>query len=180
MHHPGGCPLRYLTQSGLRAGVSVAAGSAVNRSAGTVVETMHELLFAQTLLDLVCCEAAAHRGERVQSIRLRVGELSGVEPRALVAAFEARKTGTACADSELVIETVAATWICAECGSEQPTDTAGHCELGFCGDCGCDRIVLVNGIEIDFAGVDYVAAGETRLTASPWRRESGIERSASG
>lgn len=116
---------------------------------------MLELLLAQTLLDLACCEAMAREGRRVAAIRLRVGELSGVEPRALQAAFEARQARTACASAELTIVPVPAQWTCAECGREQPADAAGHCTIGFCVGCDSDRIILTAGMEIDLEHVEF-------------------------
>ncbi len=71
---------------------------------------MHELGIAQNLVDLVSREVAGHPGARVIAVRLRVGELAGVEPEALGFAFDALKAETACAGAALVVEPVGAAW----------------------------------------------------------------------
>lgn len=72
---------------------------------------MHELGIAQSLVDLVTREVAGRPGARVTAVKVKIGELSGVEPEALRFAFDALKAGTACAGAALVVEPVGAAWM---------------------------------------------------------------------
>ena len=77
---------------------------------------MHELSIVEALLDRVAAEAARHRATAVSRLRLRIGELSGVEPDLLATAFAmARQTSTLCAAAELEIVPEAVEWSCPRC-----------------------------------------------------------------
>ncbi len=76
---------------------------------------MHEYSIVQALLSQVEAEAARHGADRVYSIELRIGELSGVEVDLLRTAFETVRSRSICAEAELGIEIVPATWSCPTC-----------------------------------------------------------------
>ncbi len=71
---------------------------------------MHEMGIACSVLDAVRTEADRHRGARVTTVALRIGEWAGVDPEALRFCFEAMAPSTA-----LIIETVARQNRCPAC-----------------------------------------------------------------
>lgn len=88
---------------------------------------MHELSIARSLLHRVDEEARRHQASGVRRVRLRLGELSGVEPELLRSAFELLRAGTLCDSCDLAIERVAATWTCDTCGVAIEPGSALRC-----------------------------------------------------
>ena len=75
---------------------------------------MHEYSLIQALVDRVEQEARG-RG-KVHRLRVRLGELSGVDPQLLATAYETFKAATICADAALELTQVDAKWSCRMCG----------------------------------------------------------------
>ena len=78
---------------------------------------MHEFSVARALLDRVEREALKHGGGGVRAVRMRLGELSGVDGTLLRTAYELCREGTRCADAPLEIEDQEARWNCSRCGA---------------------------------------------------------------
>ena len=93
---------------------------------------MHELSLMEALRDQALAAARAEGAERIALIRLRVGELSGVEVEALRFAFPVVMAGTIAAAAELCIEVEAATCHCAVCDAPF-TVPDGCCDCPRCG-----------------------------------------------
>jgi hydrogenase nickel incorporation protein HypA/HybF len=81
---------------------------------------MHEYSLMLALLERVEEEAASRHALAVHRIRLRIGELSGVEPDLIESAFEIVRSGTICEPAALDIDRVAARWECPSCGAAVP------------------------------------------------------------
>jgi hydrogenase nickel insertion protein HypA len=77
---------------------------------------MHEYSIAQALLERVETEARTRGAIAVHRLRLRLGELSGVESGLLESAFLLCRERTICAGAALEIEPVGAAWTCTGCG----------------------------------------------------------------
>ncbi len=77
---------------------------------------MHEWSIVRALLERVEAEARARRAGAVHRLRLRVGELSGVEVELLRLAFETFREGGRCAGAALDVDRVPARWRCPACG----------------------------------------------------------------
>jgi hydrogenase nickel incorporation protein HypA/HybF len=92
---------------------------------------MHEYSIVQALLGRVEAEAAARGATAVHRLRLKIGEMSGVETPLLRTAYETFTERSICAGAELEIVPVAVSWGCSSCGSELPAGIALRC-----GDCG--------------------------------------------
>jgi hydrogenase nickel incorporation protein HypA/HybF len=78
---------------------------------------MHEYSVARALLDRIEREAPKHGDGAVRRVRVRLGELSGVDGALLRTAFEWCRQGTRCADAPLDIEDQEARWSCSRCGA---------------------------------------------------------------
>lgn len=76
---------------------------------------MHEYSLVQALLDRVTEEARRHDAVVVHHIRLKVGQLAGVEPELLDAAYQLCRERTICSGADLEILSVEPIWACPEC-----------------------------------------------------------------
>ena len=92
---------------------------------------MHELSLLLELRDQALQAAAAEGASRIALIRLRVGELAGVEIEALRFAFPVAMDGTIAAQAQLRIELEAAICRCPGCGEDYPVSD-GICECPHC------------------------------------------------
>jgi hydrogenase nickel incorporation protein HypA/HybF len=105
---------------------------------------MHEYSLVVALMERIEEEAAAHRALAVHRVRVRIGELSGVEPDLLESAFGIVRTGTICARAALDIERVPARWECSAC--RRPLEAGQRLRCAACGGpaalAGGDEILL--------------------------------------
>jgi hydrogenase nickel incorporation protein HypA/HybF len=76
---------------------------------------MHEYSIVSALLDRVEAEAGRHVRAEVLGIRVRIGELAGVDGELLRSAWSLCREGTVCARAELELSGEAARWVCPRC-----------------------------------------------------------------
>ena len=93
---------------------------------------MHELSLMEALRDQALAAAHADGASRITAIRLRVGELAGVEIEALRFAFPVVMAGTMAAGAKLRIEREPAECFCAACAAPFPASD-GCCDCPRCG-----------------------------------------------
>ena len=79
---------------------------------------MHERSLVKALLRRVEDLAAEHPGSHVVSVRVRIGEFSGVEPELLASAYHDLITDTALRGAALDLEQVPLEAVCEQCGSQ--------------------------------------------------------------
>ena len=79
---------------------------------------MHEYSLVRALLDRVEASAREHRATAVAALRVRIGEVAGVEKELFASAFELARAGTCCAAAELEIVPGAERWECTRCRVE--------------------------------------------------------------
>lgn len=92
---------------------------------------MHEYALVQALFGQIDGEAARRGATAVHRVRVRVGELAGVEHDLFRTAFETFRQGTLCAGADLDLEVVPASWTCPRC--RRPLERGG---ILRCPDCG--------------------------------------------
>lgn len=103
---------------------------------------MHEYSIVQALYDSVISHAVSRGAAAVQAIRVRIGELSGVDPGLLETAWQTFRTNTVCEDAPLAVEVVPARWECRACRAPGPPTGMRRCAA-------CDGpLRLVEGDEI--------------------------------
>ncbi len=78
---------------------------------------MHELSIVRALLARVEDEARGRRAVAVRRIRVRIGELSGVEPDLVASAYMLCRESTICRAAELDIQHVPTRWECPRCAA---------------------------------------------------------------
>jgi hydrogenase nickel incorporation protein HypA/HybF len=105
---------------------------------------MHERSLVKALLRQVEDVAASHPGSRVRSIRVQLGELSGVEPELFAYAFEDLVAHSPLVGAVLNLEQAALAGVCNECGEEFQIE-----RFRFqCIRCGSSRVTLRGGEEM--------------------------------
>jgi len=111
---------------------------------------MHEVGIMNDALE-IAAEAARDSGvSKINRVRMKVGELSGVVPDALAFAFDVVSQGTIADGAKLVIETVPVSTACVDCGNQRPGRGTAPCPI--C--CGTSLIthgyeLVVSSIEVD-------------------------------
>lgn len=111
---------------------------------------MHELSLCQDLLDQVCAIAETHHAEKVVRITVRIGPLSGVEPRLLESAFSIGCVGTVAEQAQLLLETQPIRVRCNVCALESGATLSNL----ICQHCGDNDTRLVSGDELILAQVE--------------------------
>lgn len=89
---------------------------------------MHEYSIIQSLVGRVEAEAQARQATAIHRLKIRLGELSGVDPELLATAYDTFRAGTVCAAASLEIVRVPARWTCRTCGATIPTGAVLHCK----------------------------------------------------
>ena len=111
---------------------------------------MHELSICQALMQQVARVAREHHAQRVVSVTVRIGPLSGVEPSLLAGAYPLASAGTLAADSKLILERCALRVRCLECGAESEASS----NRLLCARCGDWRVAVISGEELLLARVE--------------------------
>lgn len=113
---------------------------------------MHEYSIVQSLVDRVEREARTHAASGVRLIKVRIGDLAGVERELLQTAYDTFRVGTICDAAALEIEPVEARWACGRCGAPIATG-----ERLMCVACGVPGR-LVQGDEIVLERIELEVA----------------------
>lgn len=111
---------------------------------------MHELSIAMSMLDMVREKLAEKGLKRLKGIKLRIGELTAIEPSALLFSFEACTANTPFEGALLDIEDVPLTGRCATCEKEFRMESL----MDMCPACGSCRIEPVAGTELDIVSLE--------------------------
>lgn len=105
---------------------------------------MHERSLVQSLLRQVQQVASSHPACRVQAIRVRIGEFSGIEPRLLASAFDDLVQESPLQGTTLDVENVPLAAKCEQCGHEFQIE-----RFSFqCVHCGSSELSLQGGEEL--------------------------------
>ena len=105
---------------------------------------MHEMALAQGVVEIVEATATRHGARRVIEVRLEIGDLSHVEPRALAFCFDAASRGTPAEGARLAIRRSPGQATCLRC-----VETFALAARGDpCPRCGGYQLVVVAGEEM--------------------------------
>jgi hydrogenase nickel incorporation protein HypA/HybF len=88
---------------------------------------MHEYSIASELLERVEVEVRRHERAEVLGIRVRVGEVSGVDLELLRSAWSLAREGTPCARAELELAAEPVRWSCPSCACAIEPGAALRC-----------------------------------------------------
>lgn len=104
---------------------------------------MHELAITQGILDIAVSEAEKRSVSKVLSIKIKLGEFSGVVPQLIQEYFDIASRGTVAERAELIIEKVPVTVKCLSCGARSTVERT----LIKCPACGSPEIKMLTGRE---------------------------------
>ena len=104
---------------------------------------MHELALTEAIIRIINSQREKEGFSRVEEIRLRIGEYSGIIPEYLSSCFPIAAKGTAAEGAALVLETVKASFRCTGCGYEGGIERKSAC----CPRCGSLDVRMTAGRE---------------------------------
>ena len=113
---------------------------------------MHELGIARGILDAARRQCQAHGARRVTLLRLRLGALHAIPPRALQESFARVSADGPAAGARLEIESVPLVLRCRGCGRSDPAAAPA------CPQCGATERELVSGDELDLVEIELEEA----------------------
>ena len=105
---------------------------------------MHELAMVRSIYNVINEKIKEYGVNRVNQVRLIVGELTGVEDSTMQACFEMYIQGTPVEGAKLVIERVPIKVQCRICGNEYET----RIPFSECPVCGNKSIKIISGKEL--------------------------------
>ncbi|HBG46448.1 MAG TPA: hydrogenase maturation nickel metallochaperone HypA [Deltaproteobacteria bacterium] len=111
---------------------------------------MHEMSITKSVLEAVKREMDRAALARLYKVRLRIGELTAVEPEALRFCFEISIKGTPFEGAALEIEEVPLTGLCRGCASRFRITSFDN----TCPGCGSTSIDRVGGTELDIISME--------------------------
>lgn len=112
---------------------------------------MHEISLIEETLNLALEYAQRENATRIHSLKMSIGENSGVVPEALQFAFEVVTQGTIAENALLQIDSIPVTCWCSTCNKEfQATDSYDY----FCPDCEQRSFDIMKGKEIELTSLE--------------------------
>ncbi len=111
---------------------------------------MHEMAITQSILDICKEEMVSHQASRLLKVRLRVGELTVIEPSSLCFCFEVLTKGTELEGAVLQIERVPIKALCSQCKSKFEVLNLTL----LCPFCGSKEIEIISGKELDLMDME--------------------------
>ncbi len=109
---------------------------------------MHEVGIMEQTVEIAIDRAG--RVDRIYTLKMRIGKMSGVVPEALEFAFDVVTQGTIAEGAKLEIETIPVTCYCSNCNSNfQPSDLFYECP-----ECGKFSYQILSGKEIELVSVE--------------------------
>jgi hydrogenase nickel incorporation protein HypA/HybF len=126
----------------------------------------------QAALGIAAGHACRRGATRIHRLTLRVGRLAGIEPVALVFAFDALAAGTPAEGACLEVETVPTVCYCRGCAAKfEPADFIYACQC-----CGVLSTDIRGGQELELASLEV---SSSRSGGTPTRRSPPKSRRAS-
>lgn len=111
---------------------------------------MHELGITQSIVEIAEKTAREQNAERVLSVTIEIGDLSGVIPDAVEFCFEACVQGTLLEGSRLCISRIPGRGKCNDCGTDVRLDN-----MTFnCSNCGSYSLEQIQGDEMNIKEVE--------------------------
>ena len=108
---------------------------------------MHEIALVESIIDIVSTEMKKHNITKVETIKLRIGEMSHVMPDALIFGFDVLSKETSLEGARLIIETVPTKGQCRDCNTEFTIKDV----IDICPKCGGTSYDIIYGKELEIA-----------------------------
>lgn len=105
---------------------------------------MHEVGITQSIIEIAEQHARAQGAQKIHSVTVAIGALSGVIPEAVEFCFEACTRGTLLEGSRLIIQRIPGRGRCGQCGAE----TTMEQQTFACDACGGFGLETLQGSEL--------------------------------
>lgn len=105
---------------------------------------MHEVGITQSIIEIAEQHARAQGANKINSVTVEIGALSGVIPESVEFCFEACARGTLLEGSRLIIQRIPGLGRCGECGAETPLEQQTYA----CDACGGFGLETLQGSEL--------------------------------
>ncbi len=102
---------------------------------------MHEMAIVESIMEIIEQQVKIYSANKVVSVNLEFGALTGVMPAAVEFAFEVLSKGSVAEGAELHVEIIPIKILCHECGK---TSVLEQFEP-VCPACGCEVMTIVQG-----------------------------------
>ena len=102
---------------------------------------MHELAIVENIIEIIVPKAKSAGAKKIVGINMKIGELSGVIPKAITDCFETASVGTICEGAKFSFEAVPAKIHCNKCGYDGPVDR----KKAVCPGCGSACFSITGG-----------------------------------
>lgn len=113
---------------------------------------MHEMSITRSILDIVRREMERNHLTRLKSLKIRVGELTAVEPESLRFCFETSVKDTPWDGASLEIIEVPLAGRCSACGADFRIEVfSNNCPV-----CGGTEVERTSGTELDIISMEAV------------------------
>lgn len=112
---------------------------------------MHEVSLALSLLDIIERKCREEGFQKIESVRVRVGKASSVQPEAFSFAFEAVKKDTLAHKAKFLIDLIPLGGTCSACGNRFETEEAYILE---CPSCGAASLQITQGYELEIVEME--------------------------
>jgi len=106
---------------------------------------MHELAITQGILGIALDEAAKRNVSRVISIKIMIGDFSGIVPQLIQEYYNIASRGTVAENAALILERVPVTIRCLSCGAVSTVSKT----FVKCSVCGSEQIKMLTGREFN-------------------------------
>jgi hydrogenase nickel incorporation protein HypA/HybF len=111
---------------------------------------MHEYSIVNALMDMCEEHVEKNSASKVLSLKVAIGDLSGVEADLLLSSYDTFKEGTVCEGAQMHIERISPAALCLACEEEFEVD-----EYNFlCPKCGSGQTKLVRGKEMHLMSLE--------------------------
>lgn len=112
---------------------------------------MHEVSIALNLLDIIEKKCREEGYQKVESVRVRVGKASSVQPEAFSFAFEVVKKDTLAQNARFLIDLIPLGGTCSACGNRFETEEVYILE---CPSCGSSSFQITQGYELEIVEME--------------------------
>jgi hydrogenase nickel incorporation protein HypA/HybF len=116
-----------------------------------ILATMHELAVTQSILEIVLRHAEAAGADRILSVNLVIGELTGFVDDSIQFYFDFLSKDTPAQDAQLIFERIPPRARCQECGTDY---TPPNSRLWTCPECGALGGDVIAGREFSVASIE--------------------------
>lgn len=106
---------------------------------------MHEVSIAEDIIEIIKAEMPKYNITKIDSIKIRIGNMSQVMPDALIFGFEFLSKGTQFENAKIIIERVPTKGRCRNCGCEFVIEDI----MDNCPECGEIYIDIISGKELE-------------------------------